>query len=99
MGPMLIILSEIISYEGSSVSQCMRRLTAPDGAGGGGASVRSFRHAYSQTQRSLMRMVTLVGEGGGGASVRSLRLTSPTRVNVGIEKIKHQLFGKGMSNL
>jgi hypothetical protein len=34
MDPVLIILSEIISYEGSSVCQYMWRLTEPDGAGG-----------------------------------------------------------------
>jgi hypothetical protein len=34
MDPMLIILSKIISYEVSFVSQCMRRLTMSDGTGG-----------------------------------------------------------------
>jgi hypothetical protein len=59
MDPVLIILSEIISYEGSSMSQCMGRLTMPDGVGG--PSVQGLRPASSQTQQSSMRMMTLGG--------------------------------------
>jgi hypothetical protein len=39
MDLVLIILSETISYDGSSVSQCMRRLTVPDGTGGPSACI------------------------------------------------------------
>jgi hypothetical protein len=32
MDPVLVIMSKIVSYEGSSMSQCMRRSNASDGA-------------------------------------------------------------------
>jgi hypothetical protein len=39
MDPILVILSEIIRYEGLSMSQCMRRITTFDGARGPSACV------------------------------------------------------------
>jgi hypothetical protein len=61
MDPVLIILSEMISYEGSSVRRCMRRLTTPDGAGGGGALAQGIHPTFSQTQWSPMHEMTLGG--------------------------------------
>jgi hypothetical protein len=54
---MLVVLLEIIRCEGSFVSQCMQRLTAPDGTKGPLAP--SFRPVPSQKQWSSMHMVTL----------------------------------------
>jgi hypothetical protein len=52
----LVILSGIMRCEGSFVSQCMWRLTMPDGAKG--PSAHSFQPASSRIQWSSMRMVT-----------------------------------------
>jgi hypothetical protein len=66
MDPVLIILSEMISYEGSSVRRCMRRLTTPDGAGGGGGfGARHSSYIFPNPVEPNARD----DAGGGGASV------------------------------
>jgi hypothetical protein len=46
MDLVLVILLEIISYEGPSVSQCMQRLTTPDGTGGA-FGARSLAYVFA----------------------------------------------------
>jgi hypothetical protein len=71
MDPIQVILSEIIRYKGLSVSQCMRRLTTPDGTGGPSACV-------FPTQQSSTRVMTLGGGGFGARAAAPIPNSNPS---------------------